>query len=173
VNYVEYNCSVGAEAQFTSPVADCGECGANIGRLAAEVIGGSEGAEGETTYEVALEAARSADEGNVAFASEAVEGNTGEEDIGAVSMKEEDIDAASTGEEAAGDAEETTDEREQARETGEETTAGENASRDTGERTINGVAASEGSRVNSLLLALGGGMLLVAGVFLARKIFGE
>lgn len=175
VNYVEYNCSAGAEAMAAPALADCGECGVNIGRQAARIIGGSEGADGKTAYEIALEAARSADEGNVAFASESGEGNTGESNIG-----EEDMDAADTGEEATADAKETeTDGKggEEARESGEETAtaaaAGGNASRDAGAGTVNDAVASGESRVNSPLLALGGGMLLVAGVFLARKVFGE
>lgn len=182
VNYVEYNCSVAAAAQqFAPPVADCGECGANIGRAAAQIIGGSEDAHGKTAYEVALEAARSADEGNVALAAENGEedmaptstgeedmgtAGTGEEDTGTAVMGEEDVDAAGTGKEDTGDAEATETEEE------EETTAGENTSRDTGEETVNGVVTSGESRVNSPLLALGGGALLVAGVFIARKVFG-
>jgi hypothetical protein len=156
VNYVEYNCSATAEAQqFAPPPADCGECGANIGRAAAQIIGGSEDADGKTAYEVALEAARSVDEGNVALAAE-----NGEEDMGVAGTGEEDVDAAGTGEEDTGDAEAT--------ETEEETTAGGNTSKDTGEETVNGAVASGESRVNSPLLALGGGVLLVAGVFMAR-----
>ncbi|CAN5318437.1 hypothetical protein BH24ACT19_BH24ACT19_14670 [soil metagenome] len=160
VNYVEYNCSATAEAQqFAPPPADCGECGANIGRAAAQIIGGSADADGKTAYEVALEAARSVDEGNVALAAE-----NGEEDMGVAGTGEEDVDAAGTGEEDTGDAEAT--------ETEEETTAGGNTSKDTGEETVNGAVASGESRVNSPLLALGGGVLLVAGVFMARRVFG-
>jgi hypothetical protein len=168
VNYVEYNCSAAAEAQqFAPPVADCGECGANIGRAAAQIIGGSEDADGKTAYEVALQAARSVDEGNVALAAE-----NGEEDIGVAGTGEEDTGAAGTGEEDTGDTEEATDDRGEARETEEETIAGGNTSRDTGEEAVKGAVASGGSRVNSPLLALGGGVLLVTGVFLVRKVFG-
>jgi hypothetical protein len=168
VNYVEYNCSAAAEAQqFAPPVADCGECGANIGRAAAQIIGGSEDADGKTAYEVALQAARSVDEGNVALAAE-----NGEEDIGVAGTGEEDTGAAGTGEEDTGDTEEATDDRGEARETEEETIAGGNTSRDTGEEAVNGAVASGESRVNSPLLALGGGVLLVTGVFLVRKVFG-
>ena len=137
---------------------------------AAQIIGGSEDADGKTAYEVALQAARSADDDNVALAAENAEedmdvAGTGEEDMGAAGAGEEDVDVAGTGEEDTGGAEAT--------ETDEETTADENASRDTGEGTVNGAVASGESRVNSPLLALGGGVLLVAGVFLARKVFGE
>ncbi len=164
VNYVEYNCSAAAEAQqFAPPVADCGECGANIGRAAAQIIGGSEDADGKTAYEVALEAARSVDEGNVALAAE-----NGEEDIGAAGTGEEYVDVAGTGEEDTGDVEATETEEE----TEEETTTDGYTSRDNGEETVNSAVASGVSRVNSPLLALGGGVLLVTGVFLARRIFG-
>ncbi len=160
VNYVEYNCSAAAEAQqFAPPVADCGECGANIGRAAAQIIGGSEDADGKTAYEVALQAARSADEGNIALAAE-----NGEEDIGVAGTGEEYVDVAGTGEEDTGDAEAT--------ETEEETTTDGNTSRDTDEETVKSAVASGESRVNSPLLALGGGVLLVTGVFLARRVFG-
>ncbi len=163
VNYVEYNCSAGAEARAAPALADCGECGANIGRQAARIIGGSEGADGKTAYEIALEAARSADEGNVALASETGEGSTGEEDM----------NATGTGEEATGDADEAND-GEKPTDAGEETTADRNTSRETGAETVNdAVASGESGAGSSPLLALGGGVLLVAGVFLARKIFGE
>ena len=72
--------------------------------------------------------------------------------------------AAGTGEEDTGDVEAT--------ETEEETTTDGNTSRDTDEETVNSAVASGESRVNSPLLALGGGVLLVTGVFLARRVFG-
>jgi hypothetical protein len=93
--YVEYNCLAGAEAMAAPPLADCGECGVNIGRQAARIIGDSKGADGKTAYEIALEAARSADEDNVALASENEDDGTGGEVI----------ETASTEEEATGDAE--------------------------------------------------------------------
>lgn len=171
VNYVEYNCSAAAEAQqFAPPPADCGECGANIGRAAAQIIGGSEDADAKTAYEVALEVARSVDEDNVALAAENGEedmgvAGTGEENTGIAGTGEEDVDAASTEEEDTGDTEATETEE-------EETTVDGNTSKDIGEETVNGAVASGQSRVNSPLLALGGGVLLVAGVFMARRVFG-
>lgn len=196
VNYVEYNCSAAAEARAAPPVADCGECGANIGRLAARVIGGSEGADGKNAYQVALEAARSADEGNVALASE-VEGEDAnvdpeEESIGGTSDgtganpgetggTDEPTEAGEipAGEITAGEitaegttTEGTTTEKANAEEvTAEETSTGGAASEDTGKKTVENAAVSGDSRVGSPLLALGGGMLLVAGIFLARKAF--
>ena len=163
VDYVEYNCLAGAEAMTAPPLADCGECGVNIGRQAARIIGGSEGADGKTAYEIALEAARSADEDNVALASENEDDGTGGEVI----------ETASTEEEATGDAEAARDYREGVTEPEEETTAAKSTLKDTEARTVNDTVASGESRVNSPLLALGGGVLLVAGVFVAGKVFGE
>jgi hypothetical protein len=102
VNYVEYNCLAGAEAIAAPPLADCDECGVNIGRQAARIIGASKGVDGKTAYEIALEAARSADEDNVALASENEDDGTGGEVI----------ETASTKEEATGDAEAARDYRE-------------------------------------------------------------
>lgn len=169
VDYVEYNCQVGAEARAAPPLADCGECGVNIGRQAAQIIGGSEGADGKSAYDIVLEAARSADEDNVALASENEEESAGGEDMVVADTEEEatsEAEEASTGEEASAG-------REEMVESGKENTATGNSSDDTRVRTVNDTVASGESRVNSPLLALGGGALLVAGVFVARKIFGE
>lgn len=163
VDYVEYNCLAGAEAMAAPPLADCSECGVNIGRRAARIIGGSEGADGRTAYEIALEAARSTDEDNVALASENEDDGTGGEVI----------ETASTEEEATGDAEAVRNYREEAPEFEEETIVAKSTLRDTEAWTVNDAVTSGEKRVDSPLLALGGGVLLVAGVFLARKVFGE
>ena len=145
------------------PLADCGECGVTIGRQAARIIGGSEGVDGKTAYEIALEAARFADEDNVALASENEDDGTGGEVI----------ETASTEEEATGDAEAARGYREEAPESEEETIVAKSTLRDSEARTVNDAVTSGESRVDSPLLALGGGLLLVAGVFLARKVFEE
>jgi len=116
--YVEYNCLAGAEAMAAPPLADCG---VNIGRQAARIIGDSKGADGKTAYEIALEAARSADEDNVALASENEDDGTGGEVI----------ETASTEEEATGDAEAAGDYREEAPESEEETIVAKSTLRDT------------------------------------------
>lgn len=61
----------------------------------------------------------------------------------------------------------------EAPESEEETIVAKSTLRDTEARTVNDAVTSGESRVDSPLLALGGGVLLVAGVFLARKVFGE
>ena len=130
--YVEYNCLAGAEAMAAPPLADCGECGVNIGRQAARIIGDSKGADGKTAYEIALEAARSADEDNVALASENEDDGTGGEVI----------ETASTEEEATGDAEAARDYREEAPESEEETIVAKSTLRDTEARTVNDAVTS-------------------------------
>lgn len=121
--YVEYNCLAGA---------DCGECGVNIGRQAARIIGDSKGADGKTAYEIALEAARSADEDNVALASENEDDGTGGEVI----------ETASTEDEATGGAEAAGDYREEAPESEEETIVAKSTLRDTEAWTVNDAVTS-------------------------------
>lgn len=216
VSYVEYNCTVSAEASAFAGAAqaaaaralpaDCGECGGNIGRLASEIIGGgSEGSDGKNAYQAALSAARSAGlEENVALASE-----TGEEDAGDDPRAEpaagEDGEAGGDNVETGGSEKGTDDEAgvvegdaaETAAETpdaGEEKDAGGEADasqeKDAGEKTTSAggstaggvtpgdarggenASANGGGLGGSPLVALGGGVLLVAGLFMARKIFG-
>lgn len=82
------------------------------------------------------------------------------------------IETASTEEEATGDAEAARYYREEAPESEEETIVAKSTLRDTEARTVNNAVTSGESRVDSPLLALGG-VLLVAGVFLTRKVFEE
>ncbi len=192
VAYVEYNCVASASA---APEAEaerkalpqappaCANCVGYVSDVARMVIG--EGSDGKEAYEAALEAARSSGEDNVALAAEADSGETGSD---GTSGAGEEPGEAEPDEEATGDAKGSAKANAKTGSGGSGTTGGgseedtnneptdaESTDAGSGDEPVSGKnAASSEPRGTGVLqvLALGtGALLLVAGVFVARRTF--
>jgi hypothetical protein len=166
--------SVGDSALDPPPaIESCGaDCGADIGEEADEEVGdGSDGTGGKDAYDAALDASRSSGDDGVAFASEAEEiGGTGTNDYSWVAAEEE----VTAGEEiAASDTEGGTKaELSGAGEAGDGPDKGEDAGAEPVSERDAAVASGLRSTGSSPILALStGALLLVVGVFVARKTF--
>ncbi len=202
VAYAEYNCVNQAASAEVAPksipsIASCGDCGRTVVEGARRIIAdGFEGAGSKGGFNAALEAARSSDaEDNVAFASEAGE-DASEDQDSADDTDGEDEDAeegpnesdeSGADEKADSDSDDEATDGEDA--TGEGGSSGETASGEdiSGEGEDTGAGSSSATPVSGKnvasssgepremsgpgVLALGtGAFLLVAGVFVGRRI---
>lgn len=200
VSYAEYNCVSQAASAEMAPrsipsIASCGDCGRTVVEGARRIIDdGFEGTGSKGGFNAALKAARSSDaEDNVAFASE-----TGEDQDSADDTAQEDEDSAATSssdesetdEDSEGGAAEDEANESDANEkadsgSDEEATDGKNATgeeEDTGAGSSSGATPVSGENVASssgepremsgpgVLALLAGAFLLVAGVFVGRRI---
>jgi hypothetical protein len=197
VVYVEYNCiaqvdqATESSSDLRAP-ASCGDCGRYVVDEAKKIISdGLGGSEDREAFNEALEAARSADDDNVAFASEARPDGEAVTDGGSVVNGDDTNDGASDDTKAqpegSGVGTEGT-----AKDAGEEAVAGKSSfegpeARPKGEYTlteadaepVSGKNAAATSRPREMrgsgdgFLTIGAGaLLLVAGVFVARRTFG-
>ena len=170
VAYVEYNCmaeanqaaGVGESASIQSipSPASCGDCGKSVLEGARKIIAdGFEGAGSKDAFGAALEAARSADEDNVAFASEVEfdetaadgqyadeseaegggDGNTESDEDGGANEEADEAEAAESEEETGSGSE---DEASASGDGGSEETSGGEESGATGEEKDTGAGSS-------------------------------
>jgi len=201
IAYVEYNCIAsiassaeanragGGVADLLPPPASCGDCGRYVAdRARKTLVDGSGGAEGRDAFNAALEAARSAgtDDDNLSSDSESEpdEGSV-TDGYSAAGDASEDATAESEGSGNRGTEKKATDTGAAAEEkaaTGKSSSDGSEGDEDASIESVakpisekNAVAASKlhdpGGSGGGILSLGAGALLLVAGIFVARRIF--